>query len=48
MKSPDWPKWKEAIDSEYASLKRNNTWIEEELPKGRKALPCKTTFFLNN
>ena len=44
MKSPEWPKWKEAIDNEWNSLISNNTWIElpkSEVPHGRKPIGCK-------
>lgn len=46
MESPDYEKWQEAMKSEIRSLKDNQTWDLVELPKGRKALPCKWVFKL--
>lgn len=37
-------KWKDAMDSEYESLLKNNTWILTELPEGKIALPCKWVY----
>lgn len=42
----DWHEWKKAIDSEYASLMKNKTWILSDLPKGRKAITGKWVFKL--
>ncbi|CAB0003770.1 unnamed protein product, partial [Nesidiocoris tenuis] len=36
--------WQRAMDSEIKSLKENNTWRLEHLPKGKKAIPCRWTF----
>jgi hypothetical protein len=33
--------WLKAMDSEMQSLKENQTWVLENLPSGRKAIPCK-------
>jgi transposase InsO family protein len=33
--------WLKAIYSEMQSLKENQTWVLENLPSGRKAIPCK-------
>lgn len=44
----DWPNWKEAIDSEYDSLMKNNTWILCDLPKERKAITGKWVFKLKH
>ncbi|KAI3635902.1 hypothetical protein MIR68_006540 [Amoeboaphelidium protococcarum] len=41
---PEWPLWKQAIESELQSLIKNGTWIRDTLPSGRKALPCKWIF----
>lgn len=42
----DWPEWKKAIDSEYNSLLKSNTWTVCELPKGRTAISNKWVFKL--
>ena len=43
--SSDYAKqWKEAADSEYASLIENNTWNLVKLPKDRKPIGCKWVF----
>lgn len=44
MNSSEREKWLQAIDSEINSLKDNKTWELVELPKGRKAIPCKWIF----
>lgn len=44
----DWPNWKEAIDSEYDSLIKNNTWTLCDLPKERKAITGKWMFKLKH
>ena len=36
--------WKEAIDSELTSLKKNNTWDLTELPAGRRPVGNKWVF----
>lgn len=36
--------WRKAIESEYASLMKNNTWTLTNLPEGRKAVGCKWVF----
>lgn len=36
--------WKQAIEDEMLSLKKNRTWELCELPKDRKAIGCKWTF----
>lgn len=33
--------WKEALDSEYNSLLKNNTWVLEDLPLDRSLISCK-------
>lgn len=40
----DKEKWIKAIESEINSLRDNETWELVELPKGRKAIPCKWIF----
>lgn len=42
----DWPEWKKAIESEYASLLKSNTWTVCELPNDRKAISNKWVFKL--
>lgn len=37
-------KWKEAMQNQLKSLKKNETWIMSSLPAGAKALPCKWVF----
>lgn len=44
----DWHEWKKAIDSEYDSLMKNNTWTLCDLPKGRKAITGKWVFKLKH
>lgn len=46
MKREDWPQWKDAVDSEYNALIKNNTWSICELPKNRHAVSCKWVFKL--
>ena len=36
--------WKDAADSEYESLMKNETWKLVELPSGRKPIGCKWVF----
>lgn len=36
--------WQRAMDSEYSSLLKNNTWTLTELPVGKKIIPCKWVF----
>lgn len=40
----DWLEWEKAINEEYPSLIKNNTWTECELPRGRKSISCKWVF----
>lgn len=47
-KRDDWPNWKKAIDSEYSSLVKNNTWTLCDLPKGRRAITGKWVFKLKH
>lgn len=42
----DWPEWGKAINNEYQSLIKNNTWIVCDLPKNRKAITNKWVFKL--
>lgn len=43
---PDWLKWQDAINDEYASLMKNKTWSLCGLPKDRKTISCKWVFKL--
>lgn len=36
--------WLRAMDSEITSLKENKTWVLQELPPSRKAIPCKWVY----
>lgn len=40
----DWKLWKIAIESEYNSLLKNNTWTLCDLPTNRKEIQCKWVF----
>ena len=45
--SPDWPKWKAAISSEYRALRRKKTWTlmkRNQVPKGQKVLHGRLVF----
>lgn len=42
----DWPQWKSAIQTEYESLVKNQTWTVCDLPKQRKAITNKWVFKL--
>uniref|UniRef100_A0A2A4JA71 Integrase catalytic domain-containing protein n=1 Tax=Heliothis virescens TaxID=7102 RepID=A0A2A4JA71_HELVI len=44
LSSDNAENWKNAMDEEFQSLIRNNTWILTDLPPGKKALPCKWIF----
>lgn len=44
----DWHEWKKAIDCEYDSLVKNNTWTLCDLPKGRRAITGKWVFKLKH
>lgn len=43
MQMPDWPKWKEAIDKEMQSIKKDTVtkMKRKDIPPGRKAIGCK-------
>lgn len=40
------PHWKAAMDTEYQTLMKNNTWTLATLPPGKKVLGCKWAFKL--
>ena len=44
MESDDASTWQEACDSEFESLKKNETWELVPLPSGRKAISSKWVF----
>lgn len=44
LQSDNADKWSEAMKSEYNSLLQNNTWTLVDLPKNKKAIPCKWVF----
>ena len=44
LSSPIKAQWKEALDSEYSSLIKNNTWNLAPLPQGRNAVDCRWIF----
>ena len=41
MESNNADKWKEACDSEFESIRKNETWELVPLPRGRKAISSK-------
>ena len=44
VSSKDGDKWKRAMEEEMDSIKRNNVWELQELPKGRKTVGSKWVF----
>ena len=44
ISGPESGEWQSAIEQEFNSLKENNVWTLETLPKGRKAIGCKWVF----
>ena len=44
MKSPDWPRWKEAMDEEMEVLKSYKTWEVVDIPKGVNVVGCRWTY----
>lgn len=44
LTSPQGAEWKKAMDDEYCSLMKNETWTLTDLPPGKKALPYKWVF----
>src|SRR3954447_1974360 len=38
--------WQKAINEEYTSLQKNNTWVLTQLSPGHKAITCKWVFQL--
>ena len=46
MACSDWPRWKEAIDHEYKSLKLTRTWRTVDCPPSRNVISCWWVFRL--
>jgi transposase InsO family protein len=44
MEGPERIHWQKAIEEEYSSLKKNNTWKLEKLPAGRRAIASMWVF----
>ena len=44
LNTPDKEQWKEALESEYNSHVKNNTWTLVDLPEGRRAIDCRWVF----
>lgn len=44
IKSDENKNWKEAMNKELVSFHENKTWILEDLPLGKRAIPCKWFF----
>lgn len=44
LSSPQAVEWKNAMDEEFSSLIKNDTWMLTELPAGKRALPSKWVF----
>lgn len=44
LQGGDSIKWKEAMEDEVSSLKKNQTWTLTELPTGKKVVGCKWVF----
>lgn len=42
--SPEVQHWRAAADEEFRSLKKNNSWTLQDLPKGRTSISCKWIF----
>ena len=38
------PKWKKAMEEEISALKKNKTWENCQLPKGKKTMGCRWVF----
>ncbi|CAH2083649.1 unnamed protein product [Euphydryas editha] len=44
LSSPYVKEWRQAMDEEYNSLMKNNTWSLKNLPLNKKVLPCKWVY----
>ena len=46
MRSPAWPKWKEAMEEEHAALEVHRTWCLEKPPPGTNVIGCRWVFIV--
>ena len=46
MRSPAWPKWKEAMEEEHTALAAHRTWKLEKPPPGANIVGCRWVFRL--
>jgi hypothetical protein len=46
MRSPDWNRWKEAMDEEHTVLETHNTWKLVDAPPGANIVGCRWVFAL--
>lgn len=44
LQNGDSVKWKEAMEDEFSSLKKNQTWTLTELPAGKNVVDCKRIY----
>ena len=44
IKSDKRAYWKEGMDLEMKALRENRTWVLEDLPPGKKAIPCRWVY----
>lgn len=42
--SPNKSLWEKAMTDEFTALQKNKTWYLTELPKGKKAIPCRWVY----
>ena len=42
--SPDWPRWKEAMDRELATLEKAGTWIDVPCPSDKNIVGSKWVY----
>lgn len=46
LSSPEYEKWKQAMDEEMSVLEENKTWELQELPPGHRTIGCRWVFAL--